>query len=115
MSRWNVVDNSRPGRRSPTFEPHTSFMILAVAAAVPALVLVWLVPFTLLLPALSLVSLATAAAAALIAWWTHANPRTGHINVWDIAGACAFIGFAAGMISQPEQVLSLFGYAATAR
>lgn len=115
MSRWNIADHYRTGRRRAAFGAHAALLGLTSAAAVPALALVWLIPVPLLLPALSLVALAAAAAAALIAWWARANPRTDHVNLWDIAGACAFIGFAAGMISQPEQAVNLFGFAATAR
>ena len=41
-----------------------------------------------------------------------AKRDTDHVNLWDVAGAYAFIGFAAGMISKPEYVLQLFAVAA---
>jgi hypothetical protein len=75
---------------------------------------VWLMPAPVILPAFGLAFLAAAGSLGLLAWRLGLKRRTEHINLWDVAGACAFIGFAAGIISQPEQVLQLFGYGTTA-
>jgi len=66
----------------------------------------------LLLPAFSLAWLVNAGCVALLAWCLRAKRHTDHVNLWDVAGAYAFIGFASGMISKPEHVLQLFGIAA---
>src|SRR5262249_1408831 len=59
------------------------------------------------------VSLATASTLALVAWGLRAKLHTDCINLGDVAGACAFIGFAAGIVSQSEDVLELFGDSST--
>ena len=75
------------------------------------LLLVWLLPAAPVLPMLSLVSLVAAAAVALLAWLSEAERCSDGITLWDVAGALAFIGFSAGMLSRPEDVLQLFGLA----
>lgn len=63
-------------------------------------------------PGLSLPIFATAvlAAAGILATfaWVRGIRRTGdRISAWDMAGACAFVGFAALVLSRPEQMLQL--------
>jgi hypothetical protein len=67
-----------------------------------------LTPPPLILPVISLVCLTIAAIAALFAWQTSASRRSATITTWDIAGALAFIGFAAAMLSKPENVVFAF-------
>jgi hypothetical protein len=55
------------------------------------------------------VSLAAAGAAALLAWCSGAERDSDGITLWDFAGALAFFGFAAGMLSEPAHVAQLFG------
>jgi hypothetical protein len=59
----------------------------------------------LLLPSMSLVALASAAVVALAAWCLSSDRHGAGITLWDVLGAYAFIGFAAGMLSDPHQVL----------
>jgi len=63
------------------------------------------------MPVLCLASLANAAMAAMLAWILRAERATGHVNLWDIAGIYAFVGFGAGMLSKSEEILRLFGFA----
>jgi len=81
---------------------------LAVAAAAPLLLLTSLLPSPLVLPALSLLALVCAAAVSLVAWWSRAPRQSDGITLWDVAGAAALIGFAAGMLSGPEHILHFF-------
>jgi len=46
-----------------------------------------------------------AAVIALAAWCLSSSRQSAGITLWDVAGAYAFIGFAAGMLSDPQQVL----------
>ena len=39
-----------------------------------------------------------AAAAAILAWALRSERQTSHVNLWDIAGIYAFVGFGAGML-----------------
>ncbi|MNG37657.1 hypothetical protein D3C84_1250770 [compost metagenome] len=68
----------------------------------------WLVPVQMILPVLSLVSLAAAALIGLVAWYAGAPGRGDRLSVWDVSGVCLFIGFAAGMLSDPMQVVQFF-------
>lgn len=88
---------------------------LAAAAAAPLLLLASLVPPPLVLPALSLLALVCAGLLSLVAWWRRAPRRADSITLWDLAGAAALIGFAAGMLTGPEQILYFFDDPATPR
>jgi hypothetical protein len=94
--------------RSPG--PRTNFALLVAIVATPAVVLAWLLPGPLLLPALSIVSFIIAAGAAVHASWSGADARIGGIRAWDVAGAFALIWIAAGVLSEPDDVLQLFGH-----
>jgi len=63
-----------------------------------------------LLPIVSLLAIAGSAAAATMAWWTRASRTGPAVTAWDVSGAFAFIGIAAGIMSGPDQVLMLFGF-----
>jgi hypothetical protein len=112
MARWNTVETYTAQRSALASGPHATVAVLALVAAVPGFVIVWLMSAPLLLPALSLAWLVNAGCVALLAWCLRAKRHTDHVNLWDIAGAYAFIGFATAMISKPEHVLQLFGVAA---
>ena len=81
---------------------------LVAGAAAPIAFLVSLVPRAQVLPVLCLLALAGAALVALAAWWRGARSGGDRITPWDVAGALALIGFAAGMLSEPHTVLALF-------
>jgi hypothetical protein len=115
MARSNIDYSPADTHRAASIGPRASLAVLASAAALPAVVLLWTVPPPLLLPALGLLSLAIAGVLSLIAWSVRAEPRASHITLWDVAGAYAFIGFAAGILSRPEQVLEIFGVASGVR
>jgi len=106
MNRWRPA-HARADR-SAMLRPQVVLAALAAAAVLPLLLLASLLPPPLVIPAFSLVALACAGLTALAAWWRGAARDGEHITLWDIAGAAAFIGFAAGMLSDPNQVLHLF-------
>jgi hypothetical protein len=109
MALWNTAARDA-GHSAPAFATSVTFAIFALATIGPALVLGWVTPAPLFLPSLSLLSLAIAGGLALLAWLLRVRRQTDDVNLWDVAGVCAFIGFAAGMLSQPEHVLGLFGH-----
>jgi hypothetical protein len=37
--------------------------------------------------------------------WTAPDRQCPHVTLWDVSGAYAFVGFAAGMLSEPEHVM----------
>jgi hypothetical protein len=101
MTHWQ---SARPYGRA-ALNPAVLLASLAVAAAVPLLLLASLVPHPLLLPMLSLAAIGCAALLALVAYWRRAPRHVETITLWDLAGAAALIGFAAGMLTGPEQIL----------
>jgi len=88
--------------------PREASAVLFFGLAIAPLVFPFLVRTPLVLPTLSLTSLASAGLVALVAWWTSSGRKFPHINLWDVSGAYAFIGFAAGMLSEPEHILELW-------
>ena len=77
--------------------PHMVSAVLLLAVTVP--------PTGFLLLSMSLVALAISAIVALAAWCLSSDRHGAGITLWDVSGAYAFIGFAAGMLSDPQQVL----------
>lgn len=111
---WRRFHGSRrhPGYAGSVLGPlmhHAAGFALTVP---PAVLLVVLIPGSLLLPVLSLAAMAIAAGATLFGWARRERRNGDRITWWDIAGAFALIGCAAGMLSQPENALQLFGVAA---
>jgi len=92
--------------------PHAVIAGIVAAAAVPLILVAYLVPPALVLPVLSIAFLTAAGVLALIAWCISSDRNSNKMSVWDLSGACAFIGFAAGIVSTPENVLAAFGLAA---
>jgi hypothetical protein len=60
------------------------------------------------LPLISVISLTCAAVAALAAWWRSSERNGARFNLWDLSGAYAFTGFAAAMLSEPQQVIEFW-------
>jgi len=106
MAHWQSARPHRPSRAAPN--PVALLASLAVGAAVPLLLLESLLPRPTVLPALSLAALGCAALLALAAYWRRAPRHVDGITLWDLSGAAALIGFAAGMLSSPDQILSFF-------
>jgi hypothetical protein len=84
--------------------PHIVSAVLLLAVTVPATGFL-LLTRTPLLPSMSLVALAISAIVALAAWCLSSDRHGAGITLWDVSGAYAFIGSAAGMLSDPQQVL----------
>jgi hypothetical protein len=103
MTNWQSARSYRPTQA--ILNPVVLLTLLAVAAAVPLLLLVSFVPRPLVLPVLSLSALGCAAVLALAAYWRRAPRHVESITLWDLAGGVALIGFAAGMLTGPEQIL----------
>ena len=104
MSRGMSNRNAELGTR-----PSLDVPLVAALAAMPLVLVVEHAPANLLLPAIAALAFAIAALTAAFAWTMHADHNTGHVTVWDFAGACTFVGVAAAMFSEPLQVAQLFG------
>ena len=115
MTHWNLANNRAFVPNIGSLGPHTAAAILMATAAFPVLVIAALVPPPLVLPVLSIVSIVNAGLVGLFAWCFGAERGGDRITAWDVSGACAFIGVAAGTFSKPEHVMQLFGLATTAQ
>lgn len=87
--------------------PEMTMVVLVLWVIVPAIAFLLFVKTPLILPSLSVFSLVAAALVALTAWTTRARREERHITLWDVSGAYALVGFAAGMVSDPTQVPEL--------
>jgi len=85
--------------------PHMVSAVLLLAVTIPPTGFLLLTRTPLLLPSMSLVALAISAIVALAAWRLSSDRHGAGLTLWDVSGAYAFIGFAAGMLSDPQQVL----------
>ncbi len=112
-----ALERPRSGHRTSDsalglwLRPHVALAGPVALASIPLLLTAALLPPDLVLPALSLLALAAAFLMALFAWGTRARRDGDRVTAWDIAGASAFVGIAAGMLSEPSHVLRLFGHA----
>jgi hypothetical protein len=98
---------SRPAVASAvhTEWPNVVSALLLLTVTVPPTGFLLLARTPLLLPLMSLIALAISAIVALAAWCFLSDRHGSGITLWDVSGAYAFIGFAAGMLSDPQQVL----------
>jgi hypothetical protein len=88
--------------------PHEASAVLWSAIAVPLIGFFLFVRVPLVLPSISVVALAGAAFVALAAWGMPSDRNSTGVSLWDVSGAYAFIGFAAGMLSDPQQVVEFW-------
>jgi hypothetical protein len=80
-----------------------------MAAAGALIVIASHVPPAAVLPSLSIVYLTAAGLLALIGWGIGDDDRNSNkVTIWDLSGAFAFLGFAAGILSTPEDVMTVF-------
>ena len=88
--------------------PHVSSAVLFWTVTLPPIVFLFLVRSPHVLPSMSVLALACAAIVACAAWCTSSDRDSRDISLWDISGAYAFVGFAAGMLSDPEQLIEFW-------
>ena len=92
---------------------HMWLAAMAAASVLSFLVLSSLLPGPLVLPVLALIAIASSAIVAVFVWARRVVRYSPAVTGWDVAGALAFIGFAAAMLSDPEQVIHLTETATT--
>ena len=108
MSTYQQRSRSAVVSATSTEWPHVTAKVLFLATAVPLIGFVLFVRTPLVLPLISVAALASAAAIALAAWCMSADRNSPGISLWDVSGTYAFIGFAAGMLSDPQQVVDFW-------
>lgn len=88
--------------------------LVAACTALPLVVVVAHVPSGLVLPGVALLAFSLAAVIAAGGWLLRAERGGDNVTIFDLAGACAFVGVAASAFSEPNQVSQFFGAAMTA-
>ena len=99
---------SAHGGIAAALRPHAAVAGIVAVETVPLILVSYLVPTALVLPVLSVAFLTVAGVLALVAWCIRSDCNANKMTVWDLAGACTFIGFAAGILGTPENVLDAF-------
>ena len=107
MAVWNTERGS-----TLPFSLHGSARYVDLAAlvaigAAPGLLLVWLIPLPLVLPALSVVSFTIACTVALFAHCIGANPHAPGMTLWDVAAVFTLIWVGAGTIGGARHFVQL--------
>jgi hypothetical protein len=110
MTLWKSEHSSTHGPALHKLGPHLDLSVVVLAAAASGVLLLWLVPPSLLLPAHGLVSFTAAGVVALFAYYSGTDRHADGITLWDVAGAFALIWVAAGMLSEPEHIAQLLGH-----
>ena len=114
--RRGALKSGESRRRAQTGAPASvsdsfrsvALQLLIVATLALTTLSAWLMPSQLLLPSIAIAGLAVAALAAFAAWHRTIVQDTGRLNLWDVAGLFAFIGFGACMLSDPYAVIQFF-------
>lgn len=110
MGQSRTARGSMNDRRGEPRNPSGLPPILGSMVVAPLPVIAWLLPTSLVLPTLSAVLFASAAIASLLAWLGRTAPPDGDgLTLWDLAAAFAFVGCAAGTLSETTSVARLFG------
>lgn len=100
--------STRDGPRSEIGVPsEIALAVLFFVVVAPPVAFLLSIKASPVLPSLSLISLCLSALLALAAWTMSAAHAGRHITLWDVSGAYALVGFAAGMLSEPMQVVEL--------
>jgi hypothetical protein len=94
-----------------TLSSRIDIPLTAALLAVPVVAGVASTPADLQMPAIAAFATLAAAAVAALAFIARADRKAGAITLWDLAGACALIGIAAGMSRQSLHVTQFFGVA----
>ena len=110
MTLWKSEHGAAYGPALHKLGPRLDLSVVLMAATASSVLLVWLVPPPLVLPALGLVSFTAAGVVALFAHYSGADRHADGITLWDVAGAFALIWVAAGMLSEPEHIVQLLGH-----
>jgi hypothetical protein len=110
MTYWKIHGSSSPPFRLDVTTHYIDRAAIAAIVAGSPLLLIWLLPVHLVVPALSVASFIFACGAAIIAYRFGADHRAPGASAWDIAAAFAFIWIATGLMTSTKQLVRLFHY-----
>ena len=101
-----------PQRASRARAGYPDFVALAVVGTAPGLLLLWLVPLSLVLPVLSIVSFAVAGVVALVAHCSGIDRRAHGVSAWDISALFTVLWILAGLMGGARPFAELFDHLA---
>src|SRR5438128_1829084 len=107
MERRTPAGSHSQWRVPEPLQDHATLAAMVATAALPLMVLTSLLPRPLVLPVICVIAIASAAAVSLYAWRRGTRNDSQRVTAWDVGGALAFVGFAAGILSNPEHVAHL--------
>lgn len=105
----HIEFDSRDAVRARLPGPESKLLLLVALAAAPAAVTLLAFPALPAMPLASLLSLCAALVTALFAYRYRVDYRSRKLTYWDLAGMLALIGFGTGALTDPNDVLQLFG------
>ena len=108
MTLWRTARISAPRVTSSARARYLDLAAVAVIVATPVLLLFWLVPLPLVLPALAIASFAIASVAALVAHYSGIDRHAPNVSAWDISAVFTLIWIGAAMMSGTKQLVELF-------
>jgi hypothetical protein len=108
MTLWRTERDPAPLITSKDPAGYHDLAALVAIVAAPVVVLLWLVPLPLFLPALSIMSFVVAGVAALAAHYYGIDRHAPGVSAWDIAAVFTLIWIGAGMMSGTKQFGELF-------
>jgi hypothetical protein len=92
----------------PPLESFDILALLSVLIAAPTFLNIRLLEPGFVPPAFSILLFSEAAIAAIVARATHIRRNPENLTLWGIAGAFTMMGWAAAMLSEPNQVVRFF-------
>jgi hypothetical protein len=107
MARLLTTSEISVERRPGTRTGHAALAVVAIAMAGSLAALSWVLPNALVLPALGLLLMACAGAAALWAFLTASDRNANGFSAWDAAGLLFLAGCCAAMLSEPARFLAI--------
>ena len=110
MTLWKSERSSIYGPGHHELAPYLDLSVVVAITAAVGVLLIWLVPPPLVVPALGLASFIAAGVVALFAYHSGADRHADGITLWDVAGALALMWVAAGMLSEPEHIVQLLSH-----
>lgn len=96
-----------PVFRGEIHQDHVSLSVVAAMTIGTSFALIWALPGVLVLPALGILLILFSGCTALVAFAAGSDRNAAGFSIWDAAGAFAFLGCGAAMLSEPAQFLPL--------
>lgn len=107
MAVWNTERESTPRFTLHALARYVDLAALVAIGAAAGILLVWLIPLPLVLPALSIVSFTIACTVALFAHCAGVDRHAPGITFWDVAAVFTLIWVGAGTIGGARHVVQL--------